>query len=72
MTTVSGKTVNPGTRVYVRPVKASIATTTYSGLSSSDYLGGFSLSKNFDTLSNIAMPLVNTLYNTVKEALIIT
>jgi len=71
MVTVAGKNVNPGTRVYFKPVTGNIATTTYTNLDSNSYVGGMSLSKNFDQMSNIIMSLTNGSFNTFLEAMVI-
>jgi len=71
METSAGKTVNPGTRIYVRPVIGNIATTTYTNVSDSEYVGDISLSRNFDPMSNIKLDLVDTLYSTIMEAQIL-
>jgi hypothetical protein len=59
--TVAGRAINVGTRLFMRPVKGQIATTTYTSLDSSPYVGQFSTSRNFNPMSNVVMNLVNTI-----------
>lgn len=59
LTTVAGKAINIGTRIFLRPALAKIETTTYTNLDSSNYVGQMSTSRNFSPMSNIVMNLLN-------------
>lgn len=58
--TAAGRAINEGTRIFFRPVKANIATTSYSNFDTSAYVGQLSTSRNFNPMSNIVTNLVNT------------
>lgn len=59
--TVAGRAINVGTRLFMRPTKASISTSTYTSLDSSTYLGQLSTSRNFNPMSNVVMNLINSI-----------
>lgn len=58
-TTVAGKVINIGSRVFMRPATGNIATTTYTNLDTTHQVGEFSMSRNFDSMSNVVMNLIN-------------
>jgi hypothetical protein len=72
MYTAAGRAVNPGTRVFFRPAKANISTTTYTGLPSATYVGALSTSRNFNPMSNIILPLVNGSANLLRDVMVLT
>lgn len=59
--TVAGRAINVGTRLFMRPIKGQIATTTYTNLDTSPYLGQLSTSRNFNPMANVVMNLVNSI-----------
>lgn len=61
MRTMAGKAVNLGTRLFFRPALANIATTTYTNINSTPYVGKMSTSRNFTPMANITMNLINSM-----------
>lgn len=68
MTTIAGKAVNPGTRIFMRPCRGHLSSTAnYTAADSSNYVGALGTSRSFDPLSTIAMPLVNSIATLLRD-----
>lgn len=68
MFTVAGKAVNPGSRIFVRPCRGMLSSTSaYTAADASTYVGGLGTSRSFDPLSTINMPLVNSIATILRD-----
>lgn len=61
LATLAGKAINVGTRLFFRPVLATLFSTTYQNNDTSIYVGKMSTSRDFSPMSNVTMNLINTI-----------
>lgn len=61
LATLAGRVINVGTRLFFRPLLGNIATTTYTSVDASHYVGKMSTSRDFSPMSNVTMNLINSI-----------